>query len=153
MHDYSNYPEIFRPEPKALSSLLMVRVSEEMRELTRQDYQELLSDRIEWMIRQWLKQESQAQTQQRLATSLYHLNSSQEPPDLIAEPLWAWTLAWAETFIENNEVLMQKLAQAFPVTRRMENLDRLEHLVIAHDETNLADWLAELTDGMVTNDW
>jgi hypothetical protein len=48
---------------------------------------------------------------------------------------------------------MQKLAQAFPVTRRMENLDRLEHLVIVHDEMNLTDWLAELTDGMVTSDW
>jgi hypothetical protein len=152
MNEYSMNPQMFRPQPQALASLLMVRLPETLQVLEYKAYCDFLGQRIEWMIQQWLQVETLPQTHRRLEQALYHLNSSQQAPTLPSEPTWVWTSDWAATFLEYNDVLGQKLEQAFPVTLRMMNLDREEQWSLAHDQTTLADWLALLTQGLVTSD-
>jgi hypothetical protein len=152
MKEYSSLPRMFRPEPADSATLLLIRIPEEQQELTRVEYFELLGQRIEWMIHQWLRFETLNQTHKRLDKALAQLCSYQAPPTLTEEADRAWTAEWAATFMEYNDVLRMRLEQEFPVQIRMMNLDIEDQWRLSHDEITLADWLSELTWDRVTSD-
>ena len=58
MNEYSTLPRMFRPEPRDRATLLLIKVPDEKPELSQTEYYELLGQRIEWMIHQWLRVET-----------------------------------------------------------------------------------------------
>jgi hypothetical protein len=152
MNEYSTLPRMFRPEPRDRATLFLIKVPDEKLELSRQEYYELLGQRIEWMIHQWLRVETLNQTHDRMSNALSRLCCYQQPPRLTEEADWAWTAEWAATFLEYNDVLGTKLEQEFPVELRMMNLDIEDQWRLSHDHITLADWLGSLTRGRGIND-
>ena len=152
MSPYATYPQVWQPPQNW--ELLTIRVPSDQVQLSRPSYKRLLSERIEWMIQRGLEHSggSQVQTQRQLVRALSHLLSYQEPPPLVEpEPLWIWTSAWAETFVEHNEVLMQKLAVDFPILIGPSNPQWVQQAIAAHDAITLEHWLSHLSEGLTSH--
>ena len=158
--DYANYPSVWSPE-SGEQELLMVKIPEGMSEMSEQDYNRLMTLRIQWMIHAWMERsgEDQVQTHHRLAQALRQLYL-QESPNLYEdsqtqtlEPLWWWTQEWAETFLERNETFLARFRETgldFPVSIQRTHSDQ-QGLQETHDHFTLENWLSSLTYGM-TND-
>jgi hypothetical protein len=156
MSEYMSYPRAWKPDQEDFQDLMMIRLPEQMQEMSKDDYWMLMAQRIDWMIRRWmdLAEENQAQTHQRLCNALSQLNSIQAPPDLNPEwqTLTAWVQEWAATFIEYNDRLKQRIYTPFPVKIQPPLLpEAMEQWIMIHDTMNLAEWLEQLTYEI--NDW
>ena len=156
MNRYTNYPQIWKPPQSDNWELFIVRLPAETSQLTRLQYKAVLSDRIVWLIQSWMEQtqETQEQIHRRLAIALNTLLSYQEVPRLTEldsgelVSLTEWMDEWAETFIDRNETLMQKLSIDFPVSLPTIEPQFQKIWLNEHNKINLANWLETLTYGM-----
>lgn len=155
MNPYTNYPQIWKPPQPNDWELFILRLPAEVSQLTRSQYKALLSERIGWLIQTWMEQtqETQEQTHRRLASALHALLSYQEAPRL-TEPDTGelvshseWMDEWAETFIDRNETLMQKLSIDFPITGFATEPQTQEIWLNEHNRITLENWLAILKIG------
>ena len=99
--------------------------------------------------------EEQAQTHRRLTQALRQLYF-QEAPNLYEnretkelEPLWWWTLEWAETFLERNETFLVRFRESgldFPISIHPLPAVIQQDLKENHDNFTLENWLSSLTN-------
>lgn len=152
MNPYATYPHIWAPPN--YPTLFVVKVPQDCQSLDEKTYTNLMLDRFDWLIQNWLETFTLASTHTMLINRLSELHPFQEHPRLDCDPEtftdWVWRKEWAQAFILHNSTFSEVLwlrgmeEASFPVLPLLPSHSQFETFQENHQDTHLEAWLTEL---------
>ena len=146
MFRYPAYPNLYPPPER--EPLLTVKAPETCHQLDPKTYQELMGERLTWMIWQWMRSDGHSleETHQILNQFTARTAPAQTTPTLPEErddiEISMWCEDWAQTLIQGNAWVWEALAQAdLPAATLTPHTPNYSRVLDIHNDTQLSTWL------------